>query len=75
MQDLHNLMHECRPGCPMLQPLEWRHGTRTPQVGADVWLLTYRLHQPGRVTRRMTLWRREESSWQAVYHQGTVVGG
>lgn len=45
------------------------------RVGADVWLLTYRLHQPGRVTRRMTLWRREGASWQAVYHQGTVVGG
>ena len=42
-------------------------------VGEEVWLLTYRLRQPGRVTRRMTLWRRDGDRWQVVYHQGTVV--
>ena len=63
-----------RPGRP--DPSTWQtdHHHLQP-VGTDVWLLTYRLHQPGRVTRRMTLWRRDGASWQAVYHQGTVVGG
>ncbi|MEP6940918.1 MAG: DUF4440 domain-containing protein [Rudaea sp.] len=43
------------------------------EIGADHYLLTYTLEQPERVTRRMTLWRRSESGWQAVYHQGTPV--
>ena len=63
-----------RPARP--DPASWRTDEyHLQRVGEDVWLLTYRLHQPGRVTRRMTLWRREKTSWQAVYHQGTVVGG
>lgn len=43
------------------------------EAGPDVYLLTYRLHQPGRVTRRLTVWRREGQHWQVIYHQGTVV--
>jgi hypothetical protein len=42
-------------------------------AGADHYLLTYTLHQPGRVTRRLTVWRRGGGRWQAIYHQGTVV--
>ncbi|MCB0032101.1 MAG: hypothetical protein KDE28_29530 [Anaerolineales bacterium] len=38
-----------------------------------VYLLTYRLMQPGRVTRRLTVWRKESERWLALYHQGTVV--
>lgn len=63
---------------------------RDPQPGEDTWstdgfhiveagdahyLLTYTLYQPGRVTRRMTLWRRRGEGWNALYHQGTVVAG
>ncbi|MDQ7746125.1 nuclear transport factor 2 family protein [Hydrogenophaga pseudoflava] len=63
-----------RPGRP--DPASWQTDEHHLQrVGEDVWLLTYRLHQPGRVTRRTTLWRREGARWQAVYHQGTVVAG
>jgi hypothetical protein len=42
-------------------------------AGADHYLLTYTLHQPARVTRRLTVWRRCGGQWQAIYHQGTVV--
>ena len=65
---------EQRPGRP--DPGTWQTDQHHLQrVGEDVWLLTYRLHQPGRVTRRTTLWRRDAGRWQAVYHQGTVVAG
>lgn len=43
------------------------------EAGLDHYLLTYRLHQPGRVTLRLTVWHRSSQGWQAVYHQGTVV--
>lgn len=42
-------------------------------VAPDNYLLTYTLQQPGRITRRATLWRRVGGDWKAVYHQGTVV--
>lgn len=62
-----------RPGRPA--PASWHTDEHHLQpVGAGVWLLTYLLKQPGRATRRMTLWRRDGERWQAVYHQGTVVG-
>lgn len=43
------------------------------EIAPDNYLLTYTLAQPGRVTRRATLWRRVGGAWKAVYHQGTVV--
>jgi hypothetical protein len=43
------------------------------ELGVDTYLLTYRLRQGVRVTRRVTVWRRSEGGWQALYHQGTVV--
>lgn len=43
------------------------------EAGADCYLLTYTLKQPGRITRRLSVWRRELKRWQVVYHQGTVV--
>jgi hypothetical protein len=61
-----------RPERP--EPASWHtDGHHLQAVGAGVWLLTYRLLQPGRATRRTTLWRRDGERWQAVYHQGTVV--
>jgi hypothetical protein len=65
---------EQRPGRP--DPATWLTDDHHLQrIGADTWLLSYRLRQPGRVTRRMTLWRQDGARWQAVYHQGTVVSG
>lgn len=43
------------------------------ELGADHYLLTYTLAQGERVTRRATIWWRCESTWKAVYHQGTIV--
>ncbi len=43
-------------------------------IATDVHLLTYLLEQPGRLTRRSSLWRRSEAGWKILYHQGTVLG-
>jgi hypothetical protein len=43
------------------------------QAGQDVYLLTYTLHQPNRITRRLTVWQQTNNRWLAIYHQGTVV--
>jgi hypothetical protein len=42
-------------------------------LGSDTYLLTYLLHEGERVTRRSTVWRRGERTWQVVYHQGTII--
>ncbi|GAA1470175.1 DUF4440 domain-containing protein [Microbacterium thalassium] len=41
------------------------------RVDAVVYLATYVLHQGPRVTRRATLWRRTDTGWRILYHQGT----
>jgi hypothetical protein len=52
----------------------WRtEDFRGRALGASTWLLTYTLHQGPRVSRRMTLWRRDADGWRALYHQGTLV--
>lgn len=43
------------------------------RLAADTFALTYRLDQSGRVTRRLTLWRRDPEGWRALCHQGTIV--
>ena len=43
------------------------------QLGPDTYLLTYVLREGARITRRATVWRRTETTWQVVYHQGTIV--
>lgn len=42
-------------------------------LGENTYLLTYTLTQPGRSTRRATIWRKHQAGWQAVFHQGTVM--
>jgi hypothetical protein len=42
------------------------------QLAEDLYQLNYVLQQPGRITRRTTLWRRGVH-WQIVFHQGTVI--
>lgn len=39
------------------------------EVGSGVALLTYRITETG--TRRSSLWRRGETGWRLVFHQGT----
>lgn len=43
------------------------------QVGEDTFALTYQLDQAGRLTRRVTIWRRERGRWKILYHQGTII--
>lgn len=43
------------------------------QLGPETYLLTYTLDQAGQRTRRATIWRRTEDSWQVLYHQGTII--
>ncbi|MBS0582653.1 MAG: DUF4440 domain-containing protein [Proteobacteria bacterium] len=43
------------------------------EIAADNYLLTYTLRQPGRITRRTSIWRRADTGWKIVFHQGTVV--
>ena len=55
-------------------PDSWRTSDHhVSDLGHGHHLLSYTLAQPGRVTRRMSLWRRVPEGWQVVYHQGTVV--
>ena len=45
------------------------------KITQDNYLITYVLIQDeNRITRRSTIWRKENDSWVIVYHQGTVVG-
>jgi len=43
------------------------------QLGEDTYALTYTLRQQERLTRRLTIWRKVEGGWKALFHQGTVV--
>ncbi len=43
------------------------------KLSADTWLVTYRLDQAGRLSRRATVWRQDSDGWVAVYHQGTLM--
>ncbi len=42
-------------------------------LGDDTYLVTYRLAQGERLSRRSTIWRRHEGRWRIVYHQGTLI--
>lgn len=42
-------------------------------LAGEVYVLTYRLHQGERVSRRSTVWERADGRWRALYHQGTLV--
>ena len=49
----------------------WDHECR--HLGPNTYLLTYRLRQGERLTRRATIWRNTPQGWQILYHQGTIV--
>ena len=42
-------------------------------IADGTWLVTYRLRQHARLSRRLTVWRRDGDRWVALYHQGTVI--
>ncbi len=43
------------------------------QLAADLYLITYRLHQPTRISLRTSLWRKTAKGWSFVYHHGATV--
>lgn len=43
------------------------------ELGPDTYMITYLLNQGGRLSRRLTLWRRAGDVWQILYHQGTLI--
>jgi hypothetical protein len=43
------------------------------RIAGDHYLLAYTLRQRDRITRRTSIWRRDKSNWQIVFHQGTIV--
>lgn len=43
------------------------------RMGPEIYLLTYRLDQAGRITRRATVWEKRGEGWRILYHQGTMV--
>ncbi len=48
-------------------------GFRCEHIAGEAYLVTYDLRQPGRLTRRATIWRRGvDGAWTVLYHQGTV---
>ena len=49
------------------------HDHAVKQLGSDTYLITYTLHQLGRITRRATIWRITPEGWRILYHQGTIV--
>jgi hypothetical protein len=46
---------------------------RCRELGAQTYAFTYRLDQAGRLSRRLTLWRRDPDGWKILYHQGTLI--
>jgi hypothetical protein len=42
-------------------------------LSADTYLVTYRLRQHDRTSRRATTWQLVNGDWRALYHQGTEV--
>lgn len=57
------------------EPHEWPCRDFTITVLADgLYLLSYILEEPQRVTRHSTIWRRAEDDLKIVFHQGTPMG-
>ena len=42
-------------------------------LGPDAYLFTYTLDQNGRITRRSTIWEKNDAEWRILFHQGTIV--
>ncbi|MBB3410201.1 hypothetical protein FHT87_004133 [Rhizobium sp. BK316] len=54
------------------EPHEWPCRDFTITMLTDrLFLLSYILEEPQRVTRHSTIWRRADDGWKVVFHQGT----
>jgi hypothetical protein len=57
------------------EPHDWPCRDFTITVLADgLFLLSYILEEPQRVTRHSTIWRLTDEGWKIVFHQGTPAG-
>jgi hypothetical protein len=64
LEDRHrNPLHE------HLQPTDFE----CRRLADNTYLLTYLLPQPGRLTRRTTIWQRINGTWKIAFHQGTII--
>ena len=56
------------------EPHDWpcRDFTLTP-LSEELFLLSYVLDEPGRMTRRSTIWRQTNKGWKVAFHQGTLM--
>lgn len=54
------------------EPHDWpcRDFTLTP-LAERLFLLSYVLEEPERITRRSTVWRLADDGWKIAFHQGT----
>jgi hypothetical protein len=43
------------------------------KLGKNSFMVTYRLNQKGRITRRLSIWHELNENWQLIYHQGTII--
>lgn len=43
------------------------------RLADDTYVFTYQLDQNGRLSRRVTIWRRDPDGWRILYHQGTLI--
>ncbi len=56
------------------EPHDWPCQDFTLTVLADeLFLLSYVLEEPKRITRHSTIWRRADGGWKIVFHQGTPI--
>jgi len=46
---------------------------RLRRLAEDLYQLNYVLQQPGRLTRRTTLWKKTGGKWKILFHQGTPI--
>jgi hypothetical protein len=68
----HASMSEAFDGAPTVAPLpfdDWQERT----LADGVVLVTYTLREPGRTSRRSSIWQRIDDRWRLVFHQGTPV--
>lgn len=63
---------EARQQCPFEQV--WKITDYfVQQLADDLYLITYMLHQPTRVSARTSLWRKTDGGWLFIYHHGATV--
>jgi len=68
----------------ILQELENRHTSPVTEsyvvtdfvcqeLSPNLYLVSYKLDQSGRLSQRSTIWRFISNSWKIVFHQGTLI--